>query len=202
MQTLTPALAKAVGRLNTEGVIVDEVEPNSPAAHANLQQGDIVTGFDDTAIKNPQDLALAVANAKEGTAAKLTIWRDGHEQTVDVVIGQQKSAETASAQDQSSKAAPVGMALAPLTPEIRNELGLGSSAKGAYVAEVTPGSRADESGVRSGDVIVRTGNEAVTTPAEASTTIQAAEKQKKEAIPLLVMRDGTTYYLALQLMAG
>jgi hypothetical protein len=42
----------------------------------------------------------------------------------------------------------------------------------------------------------------VTTPAEASATIHAAEMQKKETIPLLVMRDGTTYYLALQLMTG
>jgi serine protease Do len=201
MQTLTPALAKAVGRPNTEGVIVNEVEANSPAAHAHLQQGDIITGFDDAAIKNPQDLALAVANAKEGTSAKLTIWRGGHDQTVDVVIGQQKPVESVSGQE-SSTSAPVGMALAPLTPEIRNERGLGSSAKGAYVAEVTPGSRADESGVQSGDVIVRVGNEAVTTPAEASAAIHAAERQKKEAVPLLVMRDGTTYYLALQLMAG
>ena len=146
-------------------------------------------------------IALAVANAKEGTTAKLTIWRGGHDQTVDVVIGQQKPVESVSAQE-SSTSAPIGMALAPLTPEIRNERSLGSSAKGAYVAEVTPGSRADESGVQSGDVIVRVGNEAVTTPAEASAAIHAAERQKKEAVPLLVMRDGTTYYLALQLMAG
>jgi hypothetical protein len=30
--------------------------------------------------------------------------------------------------------------------------------------------------------------------------IHAAEKDKKEAVPLLVSRDGTTYYLALQLV--
>jgi hypothetical protein len=39
----------------------------------------------------------------------------------------------------------------------------------------------------------------VTTPAEASASIHAAEHDKKEAVPLLVMRNGTTYYLALQL---
>ncbi len=67
------------------------------------------------------------------------------------------------------------------------------------MAQVTPGSRADESGVQSGDVIVQVGNQAVTTPSEAVDKIHAAEHEKKEAMPLLVMRDGTTYYLALQL---
>jgi hypothetical protein len=39
----------------------------------------------------------------------------------------------------------------------------------------------------------------VTSPAEASAKIHAAETDNKQAVPLLVMRDGTTYYLALQL---
>ncbi len=132
-------------RPNAQGVIIDEVEANSSAADANLQQGDVITGFDGTLVNNPQDLALAVANAKEGSIAKLTVWRDGHEQTVDVVISQQKSTETASAQAERTSA-PVGMALARLTPEVWSEIGLDASTKGVYVAEVTPGSRVDESG--------------------------------------------------------
>jgi hypothetical protein len=48
-------------------------------------------------------------------------------------------------------------------------------------------------------VIVRVGSDIVTSPAEASARIHAAERDKKEAVPLLVMRDGTIYYLALQL---
>jgi serine protease Do len=202
MQALTPALAKAVGRPGTKGVIVDEVEANSPAARAQLQQGDIITGFDGSAVTSPEDLALDVANAKEGAAAKLTVWRDGREQTVDVVIGRQQPAETASAQGESSNAADLGMTLGQLTPQLRNQLGLGADAKGVYVAKVSPGGRADESGVRSGDVILRAGNEAVTTPSAASGALHRAEKDKKAAIPLLVMRNGMTYYVALQLMTG
>ena len=49
------------------------------------------------------------------------------------------------------------------------------------------------------DVIVRVGSQVVTSPANASAKIKAAVQDKKEAVPLLVMRDGTTYYLALQL---
>jgi serine protease Do len=51
-------------------------------------------------------------------------------------------------------------------------------------------------------VILRAGNETVTTPTAASTALDSAEREKKAAIPLLVMRNGTTYYIALQLMTG
>ena len=139
-----------------------------------------------------------MANAAKGSAAKLTIWRDGHERTVEVAIGQQPASQTAR-NEQSTGGSPVGMALAPLTPQERNDLGLNPTVTGVVVAQVTPGSRAADSGVQSGDVIVRIGNQAVTSPAEAASQLHKAEHEKKEAVPLLVMRNGTTYYLALQL---
>jgi serine protease Do len=198
MQPLTPALATAVGRPNTNGVIIDEVESNSPAARAKLHQGDIVTAFNGTPITAPRDLAIAVADAAKGTTAKLAVWREGREQTVDIVIGQQPEARTASVQHEGLSA-PVGMALEPLSSPLRQTLGLAPSTKGVYVAAVTPGSRADESGVEGGDVILRVGNRAVTAPSQVASAIRTAESRKTADIPLLVTRDGTTSYLALQL---
>jgi serine protease Do len=199
MQPLTPALAKAIGRADTQGVIVDSVQADSPAAKAKLVQGDVITAFNGEAIKEGRDLALDVANTSTGTTAKLTVWRDGHEQALDVTIGQQPAGKMASNEGGDSSGSPVGMALAPLTPDQRGDLGLNPSVKGVVVTQVKPDSKAADSGVQSGDVIVRIGNQDVTTPAEASASIDAAEHEKKEAVPLLVMRNGTTYYLALQL---
>jgi serine protease Do len=197
MQPLTPALAAAVGHPGAEGVLVNRVMDDSPAQKAQLKQGDVITAFNGEAIKGPRDLAVDVANAASGSPAKLTIWRDGHENTVDVAIATQPN-QTEVAQDQSS-GGPVGMAFAPLTQDAQNQLGLNSSVQGVVVAQVTPGSRAEASGVQQGDVIVRVGSDPVTSPAEAVAKIHAAQHDKKDAIPLLVMRDGTTYYLALQL---
>ncbi|HEX3993296.1 MAG TPA: Do family serine endopeptidase, partial [Acetobacteraceae bacterium] len=197
MQPMTPALASAVGHPGAEGVLVDKVMEDSPAQKAQLKQGDVITAFNGETIKGPRDLAVDVANVASGTSAKLTIWRDGHESTVDVAIATQPN-QTQVADDESSSA-PVGMAFAPLNEDAQNQLGLNASVKGVVVARVQPGSRADESGVQPGDVIVRVGSDPVTSPAEAAAKIHAAEHDKKDAIPLLVMRDGTTYYLALQL---
>jgi len=200
MQPLTETLAKAMGRSSTDGVLIDEVQPDSPAKKAGLQQGDLITAFDGKTIKDPRDMAMAVAAAPAGTSAKISYVRDGKESSVDVAIAKLKDDEVA-ANDQGGEG-PIGLALAPLTPDSRDQLGLDDSVKGVVVAKVAPESRAADSGVRPGDVILRIGNEAVTNPAEAARTLRTAEKEKKEAVPLLVMRDGTTYYLALQLANG
>jgi serine protease Do len=198
MQPMTPALAKALGRANADGVLVNDVHTDSPAARADLKQGDVIVGFDKATIKTPRDLALAVAGAKAGKAAKVTVWRDGRERSFEVTIGKQPT-EPLAANEQDADRSRVGLALAPLSPDARERLDIDEQVKGVLVTQVTPDSRAEESGVQPGDVIVRIGPDAVTSPSEAAARIRAAENDKKEAVPLLVMRDGATYYLALQL---
>jgi serine protease Do len=201
MQPMTETLSKAIGMTKNQGVLVDEVMADSPALHANLKQGDVILSYDGKPIKNDRDLALAVADTSAGHTAKLTVWRGGHERDVAVEIGTQSVEKTAAARGEHDGAR-VGMALAPLSNDERAKLGLGPTTHGVVVANVTPGSRADQSGMQAGDVIQRIGNDPVTSPSEAVTKIHQAERDKKEAIPLLVTRDGTAYYLALQLRRG
>jgi len=201
MQPLTEPLAKAMGRTDTAGVLVDQVLPDSPAKKAGLLQGDVITSFDGKPIKEPRDMAMDVAATHAGTTVKLGVVRDGKEQTVDVAIAKQQAEEHAAA-DSKDSAGPIGLALAPLSPENRDQLGLDETVQGVVVSKVAPDSKAAESGVQAGDVIVRVGGDLVKTPGEAVKRIHAAEQEKKEAVPLLVMRDGNTYYLALQLVEG
>ncbi|MTJ81842.1 MAG: DegQ family serine endoprotease [Telmatospirillum sp.] len=200
MQPLTGPLAKAVGRPADGGVLVSDIVPDSPAQHSGLHQGDVIVGFGDTAIKSPRDLALAVADTATGTTVPVTVWRDGHEKRVDITIATQTKEEVAANTDDDQGTA--GMQLMPLNAEARSALGLSRALKGVVVADVQPGSRADDSGIEKGDVIVKVGDATVASPAEASEKIRQAQKAGKEAVPLLVTRNGTTYYLALQLTQG
>jgi serine protease Do len=199
MQPITPELAKAMGRADHDGVLVNKVEPDSPAAAADLRQGDIISAVDGKPVKGGRELAMTVASVHKGDTAKLTVWREGQERTVDVKIGAQPTDKVAMA-DGGDGDGPVGLSLAAMSEETRSQFGLDAKAKGVIVQDVSPDSHAAESGLRPGDVIVKVGNDAVTTPAEAATQIHAAQKAKKDAVPLLVMRDGSTYYLALQLV--
>jgi serine protease Do len=209
MQPMTDQLARAMGRPNADGVLINRVEDDSPAARAKLQQGDVITAFGNRAIKSPRDLAVAVGDTKAGQSARMTVWRDGKEQTVNVTVGAPKPADkqaSASSNDNDDQSASgraaVGLALAPLSNEKRKELDLPPTAKGVVVQRVTPDSQAAESGIERGDVIVRIGDDAVSTPAEAIAKIRKAQDEKRAAVPLLVMREGATYYVALQLARG
>jgi len=199
MQPMTAALAKAIGMTNEHGVLIDDVLPDSPAAHAPLKQGDVILAYNGDAIKDGRDLARAVANTTAGQTANLQVWRDGHERAVAVTIASQTAEKTAANASEESQGERVGMALSPLSPDAREQLGLGESAHGVVVANVVPGSRAEESGVEAGDLILRIGNDPVVSPREVVAKIHQAEHDKKQAVPLLVTRNGTTYYLALQL---
>jgi len=202
MQPLTPTLAKAVGLPNDYGVVVDSVVDGSPASRASLQQGDVITAYNGKPIKSARDLAMAVADTPSGNAASLTIWRADHSRSVDVTIGTEQNSRVAMADTNAKGEKPVGMALEPLTQDMRDQLNLKPSTQGVVVGQVTEGSRADESGIQAGDVIERVGGNPVNTPAQVADAIHAAERQKKAALPLLVMRGGETSYLGLQLTEG
>lgn len=199
MQPLTESLAKAVGRKGTDGVLVSEVQPDAPAAKAGLKQGDVVTALNGETIRDARDLATQVAALKAGDTARLTVWRDGRERNLSATVGAQPADQTAALNDAGNEEGRVGLSLAPLTPELRNRLGIENGAKGVVVAEVASDSKAEESGVQPGDIIVDVAGRKVTTPAQAVEAIKSAQHDRKEAVTLLVMRNGTTYYLALQL---
>jgi serine protease Do len=204
MQPLTEGLAKAVGLPNENGVLVNNVEKDSPASRANVKQGDVITAYNGAPVKTTRDLAVDVANTKAGDAAKLTVWRDGKEQVLDVTIAKlskQQMADNSDGKVQHEKGS-VGMALEPLTDGARQQLGLDPSVAGVVVAQVAPGGKADQSGLQPGDVIVRVGSDPVNSPAEVASKVRQAEAASKQGLPLLVTRDGQTYYLALQLAQG
>jgi len=101
MQQMTPDMAKAVGVSAGQGVIVASVQPNSPAARAELRQGDVITGFNGVTIKTPRDLAVAVANLPAGRTATMAVLRDGRMHDLSVTMGTQP-AENVAATDEDT----------------------------------------------------------------------------------------------------
>jgi putative serine protease PepD len=69
------------------GADVATVEPNSAAAKAGIQVGDVVTGFNDLAISEPNQLTAAVREQAANANVKITVLRNGKEQTLDVTLG-------------------------------------------------------------------------------------------------------------------
>jgi 2-alkenal reductase len=63
------------------------VFPNSPAADAGLQEGDVILQFDGTRIDADNDLATLILPHKPGDSVTLLILRDGQQREVQVTLG-------------------------------------------------------------------------------------------------------------------
>jgi len=61
------------------GLLIGAVAPDSPAAKAGLQDSDVLSKFDDQILITQRQLAVLIANRKEGDAVKLTYFRKGRQ---------------------------------------------------------------------------------------------------------------------------
>jgi serine protease Do len=89
------------------------------------------------------------------------------------------------------------VALAPLSPDMRNQLDVPDGTKGAVIREVQPGSPAEQAGLQSGDVIVGVGGKSVDSPSAAASAIRTAAKD--HAVALRVIRNGTAVFVGVNL---
>ena len=86
IQTVTKEIADSLGLNETIGALVTDVNKNSPADKAGLQQGDIITEFNGQKVKTMRDLPRLVGEAEVGKPAKLKIWRKKRFITKTVVL--------------------------------------------------------------------------------------------------------------------
>jgi serine protease Do len=156
MNDVTPDNARFFNLQDTEGAIVAQVTPNSPASHAGLKQGDVITTLNGQKVANSSALQVAVSELAPGTAISLGVLRDGKSTTVSVTIGtyggdHQELADDDNGAPQSGK---LGLAVADLTQDVRQQLQAPENMHGAVVQNVRPASPADDAGLQPGDVIL------------------------------------------------
>ncbi len=71
-----PHIAQANHLGVDHGVLVQQVEPSSPAARAGLHAGDVITAVNDTRINSWNDFVREIATRKVGEKVTLTLVRD------------------------------------------------------------------------------------------------------------------------------
>jgi len=205
IQPVTEEIAAALGLTGTAGVLVADVLPDGPAAGSELKPGDVILKAGGQTINDYKELPKLIAATKAGTAMKLELVRAGTPQEVTLKVGampgndpQVKNGDQGAGDQDRGQ---LGLALAPLTPEVRRELGLPPGARGVFVARVQSGSPADEAGIEAGSLISMVGGQSVSTPAEVTEAVRAAAAAKRGAVMLRVEKDGRPMFVAVPFKA-
>ena len=90
-----PVRAQLPGTIpHDQGLLVEQVIQDSPAAKAGLQPFDILLGYNDQKLFSPEQFTRLVGSGSGGQAARLTIVRGGQVSTLDVTLGETPRAES------------------------------------------------------------------------------------------------------------
>ena len=74
---ITPDVARQLGVSSTEGVLVTDVRPGSPADEGGIRPGDVIREFNRNPVKTARELVSAARNLKRGSSVMLKIERQG-----------------------------------------------------------------------------------------------------------------------------
>jgi serine protease Do len=202
LNDVTPANASFFKLNEATGAIVAQVTPDSPAGRAGLKNGDVITELDGHKIVNGSALQVAVSEDTPGTEIKLGVIRNGASQTINVKVGEyKKNAEVASDGDAASpQKGKLGLAVAELTPDVRQQLHIPSQVNGVAVQSVRPASPAEDAGLAPGDVILEVDRKPVSSAEQFVNEAHAAPAGKD--LLLLVWSQGNASYRVVHTDAG
>jgi len=192
-------VAESLGLGQPKGALVRGVEPDSPAAKAGIEPGDIILKFDGKEVEKSVDLPRMVGNTKPGNRSNVTVLRRGSQRDLSITVAElePERAETRASAPEP-KAAPVtpalqnlGLALAELTAAERKELGL----KGGVRIASADGAAA-RAGLREGDVILAIGNTEVASAKEVETVMARIDKARP--VTVLFRRGDWAQYAVIR----
>ena len=193
IQDLDHGLAQSFGLTTPHGALVSAVTPNSPAARAQLQAGDVILEFNGTRIESSANLPPLVASAGGDATVTMAIWRDGRARDIELVTGLLPD-DDAVAATEVPESGRLGLVVSDLTAAERSARGL---ANGVRIDRVDPDKAGADAGLRADDVIVSFNHESIDNVAELAALSRGAEPGT--TVPLLVQRDDLVRFLALTL---
>jgi len=190
IQDLTQEFSDSLGYDSTNGAFVASVEPNSPAAAANIQAGDIIIEFDGKPINSFKDLPKVVAETDIGKEVIVKVWRNGAMTNITVKIDELNEGVKVASND-GLYVKDLDITLAELDNETKQTMGVDMKTQGILVKEV--GSK--NQSLRPNDIIIQVSSEKIDSLASFETILEDSLKLKRDKLLLRVIREGNEFWL-------
>ncbi len=85
-QDVDPQLASELNLNTTNGVVVTQVDQNSPAGKVGLRENDVILAIDSNKLDSDHSLQSLLFDHKAGDTVTLTVWRDGKQISVPLML--------------------------------------------------------------------------------------------------------------------
>jgi serine protease Do len=198
------------GAPEANGVIVDDVYPNSPASEAKLKRDDVIKKFNDHNVRNIVELRSLVSQTEINKKVDLEVVRDGktmklsteiREQPADYLTSRnnpnpqqpQTPQQPDDQQNQPDEASPLAsVQVEEVTPDVVKRLDLPSRIRGVLVTKVD-----GEAGeLRAGDVIEEVNQQPVSSVSEYKRAVASLDPNGTQV--LSVCRHRTRSFVVLR----
>lgn len=197
IQPLNEVMAQQFGLPNAEGVMVNSVQPGSPAEKSGMKRGDVIVRYNGQPTPTPDILREMVGRTPPKKTVAVDVIREGKKLTLSLTTAEmpKESPET----DKEEKGTNVpweGARVTALTPELIQRLAVPSGIQGVVVTDVEEGGLAERLGLEQGDLIVSVNR-------QRTPTVDVFQKvtksiSTKNGVLLDVFRRGRSLYLSYQ----
>ena len=191
---MTSDLAESFGLDKNAGVLVTDVEPDSPADKAGLKQGDIIIKLNGKEILSNETFRNTVSLMTPGTKINLTIFRDGKEKEITVEVGSLSKSKFATEISEAGKK--LGVKVAQMDSDAARKFNVKGD-KGVVIVEIDPDGPAADAGIEPGMIILKVNRTDVNTIAEFNQAME--ESAKTKSVRLLIKSGRFSQYLLLPL---
>jgi serine protease Do len=198
VQELTPTLTRGLGMPEISGLLVSDVSEGGPADQAGLRRDDVLVRYRDLALESTGHFRNLVAQSTPGIQLSLTVYRQGREQQVEVIVGEQPPTQLLD-ETMGHEIERLGMELTELDLGLAKRLGLPIATQGVVVIEVLPGSPAEIAGLQAGDVICEVNRKRISSTRDFEANIGITTGA---SLILLINREGSEVYVVLEERRG
>jgi len=196
IQDMNSELARSFKMTQKSGALVTGVSKDSPAAKAEIKQGDVIILYDGKSVADVVDLRNRVAMTPPGTKVDLTLVRNEKQQKLTIQVEEQPvdMMTQLGTPQQPQIFQKMGMSLQDLNADLARQFGY-ALGQGVLIAGVAPGSPAALARIQAGSLIEEVNRQPVHNLKELQQAVQQASSA--ENILLLIRSGNRSQYVVL-----
>ena len=191
-------LREYLGNSRLQGVLVDNLDPASPAEKAGLQPGDIITAINNISVNAiyEEDLPAVrkiISDLPVSQPVSLSIWREGKTKSYNL-----KPQEEPFQYQPEFECEEWGMVVKGITRLIFQSQGL-EDYDGVYISAVKNGELAERAGLRAGDIIRSVNKKKIFKKMDFEKLYNDLSESQPDFIFFKVLRQSTPHFAAIDL---